>query len=226
MLHTFWSVKGGSGVTVTAAMYAGWIARRDGPTTVVDLCGDQPAALGIAEPNGAGWSDWLATPDGSRAALDRLVVPVHGRLSLLPRGSASAWPLARIPDLVDAFLARTRVVVDAGTIERRSGAGVAGPGDDRSGLLDALGEAGRTTLVLRPCYLAMRRATAVAAQVDDLVVVNEPGRSLTPRDVAEVLGIRLLATFELDPAVARSVDAGLLVRRTNRAIERTLRTAS
>ena len=216
VLHTFWSVKGGSGVTVTAALYATALARRHGATTVVDLCGDQPAALGLPEPRGAGWSDWLATPDGSAEALARLLVDVRDDLTLLPVGATGDWPEGRAAHLADALATLGHVVVDAGVVDPSP----TGDGDPRDGLFGALAEVGRTTLVLRPCYLALRRAMKVTAHVDGVVVVNEPERALDATDVERLLGARVLASLDVEPAVARAVDAGLLVQRRHRGILR------
>ena len=55
------------------------------------------------------------------------------------------------------------------------------------------------------------------------MLVREPGRCLDGRDVADVLSLPVVAEVELDPAVARSVDAGLLTRRPHRGLERSLR---
>ena len=237
MLHTFWSVKGGSGVTVTAALYAAALARRHGATTLVDLCGDQPAALGLPEPQGAGWHDWLATPDGSAEALDRLLLSAGDRLTLLPVGThpptadrvsagRAPGPADRVPGLVAALSELGHVVVDAGVIDptaRGAADGLLGGAVELRGELFAqLAGAGRTTLVLRPCYLTLRRAMKVAAHVDDIVVVSEPERALGARDVARLLGARVLADVAVDPAVARSVDAGTLLRRRHRSIHRSL----
>ena len=216
VLHTFWSVKGGSGVTVTAALYATALARRHGATTVVDLCGDQPAVLGLAEPRGAGWSDWLATPDGSAEALARLLVDVRDDLTLLPVGSAGDCSGARAVHLAAALSTLGHVVVDAGVVDPSA----PGDGDLRAALFGALAGVGRTTLVLRPCYLALRRAMQVTAHVDGVVVVSEPERALGATDVERLLGARVLATLEVEPAVARAVDAGLLVQRRHRGILR------
>ena len=217
MLQTFWSVKGGSGVTVTAALYAAALARRHGPTTVVDLCGDQPAALGLSEPRGAGWTDWLAAPDGAAEALARLQVEVRDDLSLLPVGSACDWPEGRAERLAAVLATLGHVVVDAGVVDPSARSGC-----DRVELFRALAEVGRTTLVLRPCYLALRRAMQVTAHVDGIVVVSEPERALGAADVERLLGARVLASLELEPAVARAVDAGLLVQRRHRGILRVL----
>ena len=81
-------------------------------------------------------------------------------------------------------------------------------------------------LVLRPCYLALRRAMAAPIRPSGVVLVVEPGRSLGRRDVEEVLGVPVRAEVEVDPAVARAVDAGVLARRVPRGLERALRAAT
>lgn len=235
MIHTFWSVKGGSGVTVTAAAYAAGWARRDGPTLLVDLCGDQPAALGRPEPIGAGWTDWLATPGGTADALGRLAVRVDDRLSILPVGGRVSWPSDRVQLLVAALQALPRVVVDAGIVQDAApGVGAPPTGVVEAGMEDAgvsglpgaaVRRAGRSTLVVRPCYLALRRAMHASRHADDLIVLAEPERALRARDVAEVLGLDLLTTIDVTAGIARSVDAGVLLRRPNRWIESSLRVA-
>ena len=42
---------------------------------------------------------------------------------------------------------------------------------------------------------------------------GEPGRSITGREVERVLGVPVLAEVPYDPAIARAVDAGLLLAR-------------
>jgi MinD-like ATPase involved in chromosome partitioning or flagellar assembly len=213
---TLWSVKGGSGVTVLSAALAAHPEQRDRRTLLVDLCGDQPAALGVAEPPHPGLRDWLAAPGAGADALERLARPVVAGLALLPSGSASEWPSERTADLV-AGLRRIadRVVVDAGVRFGVDGA--------ESALCAAFADAGSSLLVTRPCYLSMRRAVSRGVSADGVVLVLEPGRALDRRDVADVLGLQVVASVEVDPAVARSVDAGLLVRRRHRVLERALR---
>ena len=69
--------------------------------------------------------------------------------------------------------------------------------------------------VLRgPCYLALR--TLVAADTVDwagLVLCAEAGRALDRRDVEDIAGLAVLATVDVTPAVARTLDAGLAVSR-------------
>ncbi|HEX2274846.1 MAG TPA: hypothetical protein VHG90_13305, partial [Acidimicrobiales bacterium] len=81
-------------------------------------------------------------------------------------------------------------------------------------------------LVLRPCYLGLRRAVAAPLRASGLVLVNEEGRSLSGRDIEEALGIPLRAHVPYDAAIARAVDAGLLAARIPRRLERSLRRAA
>jgi hypothetical protein len=75
-------------------------------------------------------------------------------------------------------------------------------------------------VVLRgPCYLALSSVLAASVAPDGIILVVERGRSLTARDVAEVLGVPVLATVEASPAVARTIDAGLLLMRLHRLRE-------
>src|SRR5438552_253681 len=61
VLIALWSAKGGSGTTVVAAALATVLARSSpGGAVLVDLAGDVPGALGVAEPPGYGVADWLA----------------------------------------------------------------------------------------------------------------------------------------------------------------------
>jgi len=189
-----WSAKGGSGTTVIAAALALVLAQRN-PTTVVDLAGDLPAALGIAEPGGPGVRDWMASPTADVAALERLHVAVSDTLQLLPRGSAQQLA-TRWADLADALTRPT--VIDAGT-------GVPPA--------ELLATAEHNLLVTRPCYLALRLAAASGVQPSGIVLVGEPGRALTARDIERAVGAPVVAELHYDPAVARAVDAGLLAAR-------------
>jgi hypothetical protein len=45
------------------------------------------------------------------------------------------------------------------------------------------------------------------------VLVDEPGRSLGAREVADVLDLRVLARVPVRTAIARAVDAGVLAAR-------------
>jgi hypothetical protein len=67
--------------------------------------------------------------------------------------------------------------------------------------------------VLRPCYLALRRAAACPMRPDEVILLEELGRALTARDVEAVTGARVTATVEVHPQIARAVDAGLLTGR-------------
>ena len=76
--------------------------------------------------------------------------------------------------------------------------------------------------MLRPCYLALRRAVTLANRPNKVIVLNEPDRALTERDIEEVLGVSVAATLDVHPDIARAVDAGLLTARPPRHALRSL----
>jgi hypothetical protein len=63
------------------------------------------------------------------------------------------------------------------------------------------------------CYLSLRRASACPVRPDEVVLLDELGRALTARDVQAVTGAPVTATVEVQPQIARAVDAGLLTAR-------------
>ena len=105
-------------------------------------------------PGVPGVRDWLATGRSGPDALQRLLVPAAEGLSLLPCGSPSVdpWEPVRAEELADALLALDpAVVIDAG---RCGGPSFGTAHDD---LVGVLGAHGRSYLVTRPCYVALRR---------------------------------------------------------------------
>ena len=71
-------------------------------------------------------------------------------------------------------------------------------------------------IVTQPCYLSLKRAVCqdeLIKQCDGVIIVRPADRVLTDRDVTNVLGIRHIATVEMDASVARASDAGLLASR-------------
>jgi hypothetical protein len=218
MFFACWSVKGGSGTTVTAAMLAVSLARRRRQgALLVDLAGDLPAALGLATATGAGVAEWLRSEPVPADSLARLEVRVDDRLRLLPRGTPP-WPDGVGGEvLAEALAADGRcVVVDCGTLPLEAPPSVP---------LTVVASATHSLLVLRPCYLALRRAQRALVRPSRLVIVREYGRVLDAMDVESVLGVPVLAEIALDPAVARSVDAGLLVTKVPERVQRVLRRA-
>jgi hypothetical protein len=93
------------------------------------------------------------------------------------------------------------VIVDAGPLRTLT--------EHPGGLLVAL--------VRGPCYLSLRAVVTHQGPVPDgIIVVREHGRSLTRRDVTAVTGIATLAETVVSPAVARTIDAGVLAARVQR----------
>lgn len=218
MLITCWSSKGGSGTTVVAAALATLLAADGGGTLLVDLGGDLPAAFGLPEPplGLSGWGRGPSPRGGWQAELGRLEVDAGAGVRLLPRGPGSL--VAGLgPALAQALGERDRVVVDAGTVEAVAAGDGAGPA------LDLAAAATQSLLVLRPCFLAVRRAAAAPIRSSGVVLVDEPQRVLGPSDIQAALGVPVVAVVPWDPATARRVDAGLLGAALPRPLARALR---
>jgi hypothetical protein len=79
-------------------------------------------------------------------------------------------------------------------------------------------------VVTRACYLSLRPARRSRTPVDAVVLVAEPGRTLSGRDVQRALGAPLVATIPWDPAVARAIDAGVSAASIPRPLRRLGRT--
>jgi hypothetical protein len=219
VLITCWSAKGGVGTTVVASALALVLARQHEDVLLVDLAGDVPAALGLSA-DGPGLAGWLAAgADVPADALARLAVPAASRLSVLPRGDGPLGPPERVEVLASLLAMGPRpVVVDAGTLRTDAGT-------DDAGWALARG-ADHSLLVLRPCFLAVQRAVAAPLRPSSVVLVREPGRSLTALDVEQTLHVPVRAEVAVEPAVARAVDAGLLASRLPRVLVRALREAA
>ena len=215
MVTLLWAVKGGSGTTVVSSLLALESSR---PSLIIDLDGDVPAVLGMPEPDRPGAVDWLLT-DGPTSQLVDLVVDVDDETALLPHGTrplpATVVQVERWTFLVDWAQTWERrhdgtVVIDAGT--RDIDPALAAAVDVR-------------WMVTRACYLSLRRASALAARPSGVILVAEVGRSLRRRDVQRSLAAPIVAVVDIDPAVARCVDSGLLTSRAPRGLRRTLQRA-
>ncbi len=227
MFLACWAVKGGSGTSVMAASLALSLVGRGDEVLLVDLAGDQPAILALNEPPAAGLTDWLDAEDDSPAdALARLEVQVDDRLLLLPRGEGPCGTSPRAGVLVDVLKAdRRTVIVDCGTVVPDHTHDAEGSTPELVGSR-VVSAAESSLLVIRPCYLALRRALSAPTRPSRILVVNEPGRALDVDDIEDVLGVPVVADVRLDPALARAVDAGILRSKLPRGISRALRGAA
>ncbi len=204
-----WSAKGGAGSTVVACAMG--LDRAPGAsTTVVDLAGDVATTFGVTDPAGPGIDEWLRSPTSGADALRRLRTEVAPGLHVLAPGAAGRTTIDDDGVRLAAALASfdDDVIVDAGT------------GEPPPALVAA---ADHALLVTRACYVAMQRAVRMTARPSGIVLVRERERALRPSDVERAIGVPIVAVVELDPAVARMADAGMLAGRMPRAFGHSLR---
>jgi hypothetical protein len=166
-----------------------------------------------------GLLDWLAAGPGAPTdALDRLAVDVAPQLALLPRGAPE-----RVLRPVAAAEAGAALAV---ALRDGTDLAVADLGTASTPATRAVLEVADVVVVLvRGCYLALRRAVASPAldPTSGIVFVEEPGRSLGARDAAEVLGRPLVARVPIRSAICRAVDAGVLTSRVPEPLARPAR---
>jgi hypothetical protein len=136
-----------------------------------------------------------------------MAVPVVPGLDLLPTGSDI--DLSGRPGVSPEAGAALAVAL------RDGGPAVldAGSGCDRGGAVRAAIEvADAALMVIRPCYLALRKAVGDSrlARSAGAILVEDPGRALDAADVAAVLGVPVVSRFPVRAEIARAVDAGVL----------------
>ena len=207
MLLALWSPKGGSGTSIVAAACAVVLARHCG-ARLVDLDGDQPAIFGLAAEPDIGILDWLALgPEAPTDALTRVALHAAPGLALIPRGvERTLAPVAS----AEAGAALAVALRDDGL------SAIADLGTARTPATRAVGEvADASIIVVRGCYLALRRAVhaPLLEHTTGVVLLEEPGRSLGAGEIAEVLGRPVLATMPVRESIARAVDAGVITSR-------------
>lgn len=217
MLTICRSTKGGSGTSTVTAGLAGicgrqTIHRTSPPVRVltIDLLGDLPAVFGTTSPP-IGVAEWLDR--SSDREFHELTIDCGHSVHLLPTGSnplpevtSPSWN--RLAAAIDHDIANgTHVFVDAGT----------GPLPEAFRVRTQTTPL-RTLLIVRPCYLALRRAMEDGPHADGVVLVTGGSRVLTRRDVESVLGIPVVAEVPLHPDVARRVDSGLFLSRLPAAL--------
>ena len=206
-LTVCWSAKGGAGTTLVAAA---WALGSTAPSVLVDVDGDLPTMLGLPAPDGQGLGDWFDSQAAPNAVLD-LAIAVTSTTQLIPRGPSPIRRRAPRWGELGRWMAGSDVefVADVGV------------GDPPAGFLPEVNlppngavprghPRARGLLVTRPCYIALSRARGLDVQPDGIVLVEEPGRDLTARDVARTLRAPVIARVPFDPAIGRATDRGLL----------------
>jgi hypothetical protein len=223
MLFSCWSVKGGSGTTVVSVALAAVLGRGlPGGAVVVDLSGDVPAVLGIDDLEGPGVVDWLAAGDAvAPDGWSRLEQRVGDHLAVVRRGRGPLGSGDRAGVLAGLLAAGGRpIVVDCGVLPY---------GDDATDdpVYAFVTQATYSWLVVRPCYLTLRRCRSLPLRPSGVVVRRGSARDdYRTVDIERAVGAPVVADVPFEVAVARAVDDGLLGAAVPRGLARALRAAS
>lgn len=220
-VYALWAPKAGAGVSVTAVALAQHLATQakewGDKAQLIDLAphGDLPAILGLASDPAVGIIDWLAANPGHAAAFAYLAIDAGRNVHLIPHGTGT--PALTHNEAEDAVASMVAALIGIGPI-------VIDLGNRDDTIADAVVQHPdvHALIVARACYVALRRATRshVAAGCEGVIIIEEPGRSLGTRDVADVLGLPIVATVPVKASISRVVDAGVLMARIPADLQR------
>ena len=82
--------------------------------------------------------------------------------------------------------------------------------------------ADHSLLVSRSCFLALRRIARSPHQPSGIVLMYEDGRALVASDIADLGSCPIVLQIEMDVAIGRALDAGLLITRLPQRLDRAL----
>ncbi len=223
MLIGCWSPKGGAGVTVFTSACA-LVASAGTDVVLVDPRGDAALVLGVGAPI-RGWRDVLLADELPVDAFGRIAVEVSTSLRLVGPGQRDepsesmaveapgrASRRAMGPSIEALRATGALVFVDLGAASDPDTLALAKS-------LDAL------VMVTRPCFLSYRRACAhdLTGRSFGAVLIDEPARALSARDLESTIGLRVVARVAVRPDVSRAVDAGTLAHRIPEPLARAAR---
>jgi hypothetical protein len=145
-------------------------------------------------------------------------------LTLYAAGRTSTLLVATDTAAAVALLGLPETNGDETLVAERLTLGAEPSGDPAVRLIDAgIGSAPvgvecdlRLVVLRGPCYVALRSLVNGGGAPAGLILLREPGRSLSERDVRDVTGVPVVATIPVSGAVARTIDAGLFIARLDR----------
>ena len=82
--------------------------------------------------------------------------------------------------------------------------------------------ADHSLLVSRSCFLALRRIARSPYQPSGIILMYEDGRALVASDIADLGSCPIVLQIEMDVAIGRALDAGLLITRLPQRLDRAL----
>lgn len=142
----------------------------------------------------------IAAPDAETTS-----IPVTAGLSLVAPAGGAGHPIGN----------RTGNLTGGGNLVVIDGGNLAHPGFAGNGNGNRI-----ELVVLRgPCHLGLHTLMSCQERPAGIILVEEKGRSLSERDVEEVLGVPVVVRVPHSEAVARCIDAGLLVARLHQLLE-------
>ncbi len=214
MLITVFSPKGGSGTSTCAALIAkSFSIHMNNPTTLIDAHnGDIESVIGIDSESEYGFLQWIRSSSPSSNNLQKISNYIDAKLSFVNYSSniSDGYNNALVAEgtqfekVKNAFTdTDVNYVIDIGT--------------NVNTLTTSLIESSDLVImVMKECYVSLNRASAhpYVESADVAVVVKESGRSISSKQIGEVLKLRCFIEIEARRDFAKIIDAGVLLFRT------------
>lgn len=219
MLITVFSPKGGSGTTTCAALIAKSFSQQFSiPTVLIDAYdGDVETVVGVDSESEYGFIQWTEAKDPTANNLARIATSISDNFSFVSYSSVkndkynAPAPSQSIQEknqkaaqLVEALSNNeSNYVIDIGTNVNES--------------TNAIIEASDiVVMVIKGCYISLNRASShpYSSSADSVIVLSEPGRTITSKQICDVLRIKCVIEIEARRDFAKCIDAGILIFRT------------
>lgn len=211
MVRIFWSLKGGQGVSVTAAIIALRHQFHHDSVLIIDFGGDIAPIFGQRVETDVGLVDWFISQSGPEA-LDQLVTPLLPQMSLLGSGmgvpTVAATPFEERWATLETWLNQDdRVtIIDLGTLPVQP----MRLGTVWAQLVEWLLQQYHATLVTRPEYLSLRRYFEHDTNVDSLAILQSSTDLLRADDVADLCDRPIHFHVAVDETITHAVESGTL----------------
>ncbi len=206
MLISIFSPKGGTGCSVTSAVFAHCLSE-SAETLLIDACqGDQHVIAGVDSAQYS-FDDWCTSATPTCESLENISTIVDHNLRLVTSAGASVshhlLPFETRSVLTDQICSFSgHCVVDLG---QRSDAFAH----------DIVQASDVVVMVVRQSYQHLYGAThhPILSHVDVCVVVEESGRSISVKQMIDTLSLSCVIELEERRDFARTIDAGVLMQR-------------
>lgn len=221
MLITVFSPKGGSGTSTCAALVAKSFSQNFSlPTMLIDAHnGDIETVIGVDSESEYGFVQWADAKLSTANNLSRISSFITDNFSFVSYSSVKndRYVDTALLVTVEEKQIKAKQIVDA--LSNNETNYIVDIGTRVNETTNALVEASDLVImVMKGCYVSLNRASAhpYTSSTDTCIVISEPGRTITTKQISDVLKLNCIIEIEARRDFAKCIDAGILIFRTPR----------